>query len=296
MLWLLWGLAIGGVLANWLPVNALTVPDGVAKPRYWQAVEPVPELLDAVRLSRNLEKSLAASDVVSGRWQPQPAPRGVEDVVSPDGASTQSETTVVTEVETSRVASVATRDTRRTDAPDVPSAAENVGSEPAESAAGATSATLADVPAAADTSAHSAHATPGESGSVARLVTTPRPATVVDPLAPLKESARAAISRNKPQHAYSLLWSRVGYGRDDVEYLALMAVAAIADQRFAEAEVVYSRLTALDAHDARWWAGLALSREQLGQDASAAYRRLASLAEAGTRLHVLAVERLESRA
>ncbi|MEM1436545.1 MAG: hypothetical protein AAGG11_21020 [Pseudomonadota bacterium] len=71
----------------------------------------------------------------------------------------------------------------------------------------------------------------------------------------------------------------------DPGYLALLAVAALRAERFAEAEVIYRHLVVADHSEPRWWMGLATAQRALGHDHRAAQRQVLALAAADTVLH-----------
>ena len=92
--------------------------------------------------------------------------------------------------------------------------------------------------------------------------------------------------------AYATLIGGVVEGSGDSGYLGLLAVAALKIMRPGEAQVIYQKLVELEPEQGKWWAGLALSNEQLGLDSAPAYRELLALTGATLPLRELAFSRL----
>lgn len=87
-----------------------------------------------------------------------------------------------------------------------------------------------------------------------------------------KSAARRALESGRFAEAYAHLRPRVTEARRDVEYLGLLAVAAMRTGSHGEAMVLYQRLTALQPDSGRWRTGLALSQDRLGLNADGVFR------------------------
>ena len=74
-----------------------------------------------------------------------------------------------------------------------------------------------------------------------------------------KRDARAAMAEGRFAEAYQQLRPGVADARDDVEYLALLALAALHIEAADEAAVLYLHLVELQPAEARWRAGLDLA-------------------------------------
>ena len=111
-----------------------------------------------------------------------------------------------------------------------------------------------------------------------------------DPVAQTKLAARVALKSERSPQAYALLMRYVDKSSDDTEYLGLLAVAALQQQLFAEAHVIYRRLVQLDSGNDRWWAGLALAEDRLGLNPKHAYEQVLKLADDASRLRQLALD------
>ena len=106
----------------------------------------------------------------------------------------------------------------------------------------------------------------------------PLPATVpklaITPIEPepasaaheaVKAAARSVLEL-EPERAYGMLLQGLDtLDTDDREYLALLGVSALSSGRFGEARVVYKHLVVRDPSDPRWWTGIAVATEQLGE-------------------------------
>ncbi|MDH3640885.1 MAG: hypothetical protein OES38_02250 [Gammaproteobacteria bacterium] len=121
---------------------------------------------------------------------------------------------------------------------------------------------------------------------IVRVAPSPEP----DPVAQTKLAARVALKSKRSPQAYALLMRHVDQASDDAEYLGLLAVAALQQQLFAEAQVIYRRLVQIDSGNGRWWAGLALAEDRLGLNAGHAYQHVLKLADDASRLRQLALD------
>ena len=109
-----------------------------------------------------------------------------------------------------------------------------------------------------------------------------------------KRQARRAIAAGNRTYAYRLLISEAAGGATDTEYLGLLAVSALSSGKAAEALLVYERLLEFEPEDERWWAGLALSREHLGMNATADYQEVLARGGADSPVFKLAQSRLKA--
>jgi len=121
---------------------------------------------------------------------------------------------------------------------------------------------------------------------IVRVAQSPEP----DPVARTKRAARVALKSKRSPQAYALLMRHVDQASNDAEYLGLLAVAALQQQLFAEAQVIYRRLVQIDSGNDRWWAGLALAEDRLGLNAGHAYQQVLKLADDASRLRQLALD------
>ena len=260
----------------------------------------------------DVEVALAASEVVTGRWQPsRPVlrmPPSIEPVVEilepafvkvPAGTRHDDADTAV--VEKSTTAQEAAADL--TDA-QTPAAAEQAAAIPStvqrrddraaepELSAGVTATAShpgADAPPAEPTQpAGTDTAAVNERAAQARAATRLGSGA----LDIRKAEARDALAAGDPRQAYRLLRRDIAAGARDAEFLGLLALAAISSGRPGEALVVYRRLTLREPENVRWWAGIALCRERLGLDARRHYEAVLELALPGSALAVMAEERL----
>ncbi len=111
-------------------------------------------------------------------------------------------------------------------------------------------------------------------------------------LVDVKQNARREIENGRISHAFRLLRASVDQGRNDPEYLGLLAVSALRSGNAAEASVVYERLLEMQPESERWWAGLALAREQQGMDATPVFQRMLALSEENTALKRLVRQKI----
>jgi len=109
-----------------------------------------------------------------------------------------------------------------------------------------------------------------------------------------RSMAREALAVGDSVSAYRLLMSNLSKGAEDIDYLALLGVAALELQRPEEALLVYEKLIKLSRSDSRWWMGLAVCQEHLGIDAAPLYEEVVRLTEAGSALQILALDKLDS--
>jgi hypothetical protein len=112
-------------------------------------------------------------------------------------------------------------------------------------------------------------------------------------LSSTKQRAREALTQRLPAAAYELLMIELEAGAADTEYLGLLAVAALSSQKAREAHLIYERLVACEPENEQWWAGLAISRDQLGLDATGDYERALAISEQDSALSQLARARLQ---
>jgi len=115
-------------------------------------------------------------------------------------------------------------------------------------------------------------------------------------LAVEKSAARRALESGRFAEAYAHLRPRVSEARRDVEYLGLLAVAAMRTGSHGEAMVLYQRLTALQPDSGRWRTGLALSQERLGLDADGVFREALARSDGSGAIGTALRERLADRA
>lgn len=109
-----------------------------------------------------------------------------------------------------------------------------------------------------------------------------------------KREARRAIEAGNRSYAYRLLIAEAAGGAGDTEYLGLLAIAALSSGKAAESLLVYQRLLEFEPEDERWWAGLALSREYLGMNATADYQEVLARGGADSPVLELAQSRLKA--
>jgi hypothetical protein len=107
--------------------------------------------------------------------------------------------------------------------------------------------------------------------------------------------ARVAMARGDFERAYTQLLESLPDIRKTTEQHELLAAAMLRTGRFAESATVYGALLRVDPRNARWWAGYAMSQNELGHrtDALAAYRALQSLVQPGTPLSSWATQQIE---
>ncbi|MDZ7670261.1 MAG: tetratricopeptide repeat protein [Gammaproteobacteria bacterium] len=113
---------------------------------------------------------------------------------------------------------------------------------------------------------------PAEAAVAAAAEVRKTPSTGSHYLAMEKSAARRALESGRFAEAYARLRPRVTEARHDVEYLGLLAIAAMRTGSHGEAMVLYQRLTALQPDSGRWRTGLAMSQERLGLDAAGVFR------------------------
>jgi Flp pilus assembly protein TadD len=131
--------------------------------------------------------------------------------------------------------------------------------------------------------------TPSAAGSGVRKT----PVTVGRALSLDKSRARRALTEGLVHDAYAALRPLVAAGRNDAEFLGLLALAALRVGLDDEALVIYRRLSGLEPDSGRWRTGLALAQERLGLDATDLYvEALARSEPAGALQHAL-LTRLE---
>jgi hypothetical protein len=111
-------------------------------------------------------------------------------------------------------------------------------------------------------------------------------------LASLKQDARRLIRRGHIPQAFHLLRASVERGRNDSEYLGLLAVSALRSGNAAEASVVYERLLEMQPESERWWAGFALAKEQQGMDATSVFQQLLALSDENSDLKRLVRQKI----
>ena len=107
--------------------------------------------------------------------------------------------------------------------------------------------------------------------------------------------ARVAMARGDPERACAQLLANLPDVRVSTEQHDLLAAAMLRAGRFAESAAVYRALLSVDSRNARWWAGYAVTQNELGRRAEsvAAYRALQSLAPPGSPLSSWAIRQLE---
>ena len=107
-----------------------------------------------------------------------------------------------------------------------------------------------------------------------------------------KQNARRKILEGQILEAFQLLRDSVEQGRNDPEYLGLLAVSALRSGNPAEASVVYERLLEMQPESERWWAGLALATERQGMDATPVFQRMLALSDENTELKRLVRQKI----
>ena len=111
-------------------------------------------------------------------------------------------------------------------------------------------------------------------------------------LASLKLNARRLIQKGQILRAFHLLRASVTQGRNDSEYLGLLAVSALRSGNAAEASVVYERLLEMQPESERWWVGFALAKEQQGMDATSVFQQLLALSDENSDLKRLVRQKI----
>ena len=291
--WLLaiWGSVTGALMI--LLLKAAVLQPSVSQDETAAPIAPVAALAAVPRVrtmlsGQALDPLLRSSDVLSGRWQPRAA-EGVTRVA----VATEEVTARPAPVASAKPMAVPkrTKPESNTSAVQRPFGAPE---RPAEGAAAvldprvpATDAGLAGSSAALRTAEVPAR---GESGERAVSVSTVRggtamlskpaatPVSVSEPSVPhggsvkqaanapldgtaaVKLQARAYLAQQRADSAYRLLRPGVSEARHDVEYLALLGVAALGSARYDAASVIYERLAAFAPENERWAAGLAISQ------------------------------------
>lgn len=95
-----------------------------------------------------------------------------------------------------------------------------------------------------------------------------------------KALARMDLATGRFGDAYYRLRPQVAGAGGDVEYLGLLALAALRSGHGGEALVIYQRLTELQPERGGWHIGLALAREHLGLNPTGDYREALALTDA----------------
>ena len=222
--------------------------------------EPV-RVDDSDALSREMSRALRRSEVFSGEWLPDDDREKVATAPMPDEAPDES-----AEVQGSIDAGGAT------------SRLVRITSE-------------AEIPAKTQEKENSNVVVGFSKTASVSVVRKTRPSANLE-LADLKQNARSEIENGRISHAFRLLRASVDQGRNDPEYLGLLAVSALRTGNAAEAGVVYERLLEMQPESERWWAGLALAREQQGMDATPVFQRMLALSEENTALKRLVRQKI----
>lgn len=124
------------------------------------------------------------------------------------------------------------------------------------------------------------HTAVGRHTAVVKTVVVPAEAAPLSrELVAAKSAARRDLKQGRFFAAYQGLRPRVSEARNDVEFLGLLALAALRAGSHGEAMVLYQRLAGLQPDNGRWRAGLALSQEHLGLDATPEFREALARAE-----------------
>lgn len=280
---------------RWLPVWDSPVTDDFRADAH--AVAAVPRLDDPASMRQFAQALVETSEVMSGRWQPpesQPEPKAAKETRSmPASAQPQPRVSVAAEVPPAG-----------TPVRSVASAASVSGNAAvAENASGSENASVSE------NAYDSVNRSPAVDTVVAvravdraRVPSTrtggdptvrKRPSTGTAPgLSREKVEARRALESGRFAEAYARLRPSVGEARGDVEYLGLLALAAMRTGSPGEAVVIYQHLTAMEPDASRWWVGYALAQESLGLDASGVYREALDLSAAGTEVRALLESKL----
>ena len=222
---------------------------------------------DSDALSHEMSRALRASEVFSGQWTPDGAKEKVAKAAAPVAVETGVEPTGgVAQVEGEKSASDQSVDAEeRIDkfVPAIRVVHMSSGSEASEETRERKASAVAD-----DFRKTASVSVVGKTRPGANLA-----------LASLKQDARRLIQNGQIPQAFQLLRASVARGRNDSEYLGLLAVSALRSGNAAEASVVYERLLEMQPESERWWAGFALAKEQQGMDATSVFQQLLALSD-----------------
>jgi len=108
-----------------------------------------------------------------------------------------------------------------------------------------------------------------------------------------KRDARRALAAGENLIAYRGLMADLPDGARDSGYLGLLALAALASGRPAEAHIVYERLLVMEPDNEQWWAGLAVSSERLGLEATSVYQEALARGDGDSKVQQLVRTRLQ---